>query len=53
MIRLPAAIVFASVFDLDVVWIWFTLILDHIARTLWLGSSFLRGRWRDSKGIAV
>jgi len=53
LIRLPAAIAFASWLELDVVWIWLTLILDHIARTLWLGASFLRGRWRDVKGMAV
>ena len=53
LIRLPAAIVIASYFELDVVWIWGTLLLDHIARTIWLGLSFVRGRWRDAKGIAV
>ena len=53
LIRLPAAILIASYFELDVIWIWGTLVLDHIARTIWLGLSFLRGRWRDAQGIAV
>lgn len=53
LIRLPAAIVIAHWLEADVVWIWVTLILDHIARTLWLGASFLRGKWRDGRGIAV
>jgi Na+-driven multidrug efflux pump len=53
LIRLPAAILIASHFELDVFWIWVTLILDHVARTIWLGLSFLRGKWRDAKGIAV
>ncbi len=53
LIRLPAAILIASHFELDVIWIWGTLVLDHVARTIWLGLSFLRGRWRDAKGIAV
>lgn len=52
LIRLPAAIACASWLELDVVWIWITLVLDHVARTIWLGFSFLRGRWRDAKGIA-
>jgi len=46
-IRVPFAIVIGGVLQLDVVWIWGTLIFDHMARAAWLGSSFLRGRWRD------
>lgn len=47
LIRLPIAIAIAAWLEADVIWIWVTLILDHIARTLWLGLSFARGRWRD------
>lgn len=50
LIRLPAAIACASWFELDVIWIWITLVLDHVARTAWLGWSFRRGRWRDAHG---
>ena len=46
-IRVPVAILIAGVFELDVVWIWATLILDHISRALWLGFSFVRGRWSE------
>jgi putative MATE family efflux protein len=46
-IRVPFAIVIGGVLELDVVWIWVTLIFDHIARATWLGVSFVRGRWRD------
>jgi putative MATE family efflux protein len=46
-IRVPVAILIGAVFELDVVWIWATLIFDHIARAAWLGVSFARGRWAD------
>ena len=46
-IRVPAAIIIGGVLELDVVWIWVTLIFDHIARAAYLGVSFVRGRWRN------
>lgn len=47
VIRVPVAILIGGVFELDVVWIWATLIFDHISRALWLGFRFLRGRWSE------
>ena len=46
-IRVPVAILIGGVFELDIVWIWATLIFDHISRALWLGFSFVRGRWSE------
>ncbi|MEO1936757.1 MAG: MATE family efflux transporter [Myxococcales bacterium] len=46
-IRVPMAILIGGVLELDVVWIWATLIFDHISRAIWLGYSFLRGRWSE------
>ncbi len=46
-IRVPVAILIGGVFELDVVWIWATLIFDHISRAIWLGFRFLRGRWSE------
>ncbi|MFK7897182.1 MAG: MATE family efflux transporter [Myxococcota bacterium] len=46
-IRVPVAVLIGAVLELDVVWIWGTLIFDHIARTIWLGISFRRGKWRE------
>ena len=46
-IRVPLAILIGGVFELDIVWIWATLIFDHISRALWLGFSFVRGRWSE------
>jgi putative MATE family efflux protein len=48
-IRVPVAVVIGAVFELDVVWIWATLIFDHVARAAWLGVSFLRGRWAEPR----
>jgi hypothetical protein len=28
-----------------VVWVWYTLVFDHLARASWLAWSFARGRW--------
>ncbi len=47
LIRVPVAVLIGGVLELDVVWIWATLIFDHVARTLWLGVSFARGRWAE------
>ena len=49
VIRVPVAVLIGAVFELDVVWIWATLIFDHIARAAWLGVSFLRGRWAEPR----
>jgi putative MATE family efflux protein len=46
-IRVPMAILIGGVLELDVVWIWASLIFDHVSRALWLGFSFLRGRWSE------
>lgn len=45
-IRVPVAIVVGGVLEMDIVWLWATLIFDHIARTIWMAASFVRGRWR-------
>ncbi len=46
-IRVPVAIFLGAYLEVDVVWLWATLIFDHIARTIWLGASFIRGRWLE------
>ena len=46
-IRVPVAVLLGGVLEMDVVWLWATLIFDHIARTLWMGASFARGKWRE------
>ena len=46
-IRSPIALVAGGLLELDVVWVWIALIFDHIGRAIYLGASFLRGRWLD------
>ncbi len=46
-LRVPLAFFLAYALRADVVWIWYTLMLDHFARTAWLAHSFRRGRWRE------
>ena len=46
LFRVPLAFLAAQVWHLPLIWIWGTLILDHIARAAWLLWSFARGRWR-------
>ena len=46
-IRVPVALLLAAVLEMDVVWLWATLIFDHIARTVWMAQSFVRGKWRE------
>lgn len=49
-LRVPLAFVFAFVLHTDVIWIWYTLMFDHLMRTTWLVFSYRRGRWRDKLG---
>jgi len=49
--RVPLAVVFASVLELPLHWVWGALIFDHVARSGWLGWSFLSGRWQRRAGI--
>jgi putative MATE family efflux protein len=44
-LRVPLAWVVAQPLGLDVVWVWYTLVVDHLARAAWLAWSFRRGRW--------
>ena len=48
VLRVPLAAVFAYGFDADVIWVWYALVFDHLARTVWLMWSFRRGAWRDT-----
>lgn len=48
LLRVPLAVVFAAVLDLDVVWVWYALVIDHLSRAILLGWSFQRERWMDS-----
>jgi putative MATE family efflux protein len=44
-LRVPLAVLFAYVLELDLVWVWYALVFDHATRTAWLAWSFRRGSW--------
>jgi putative MATE family efflux protein len=45
-LRTPVAFVLAFVLHTEVIWVWYALTLDHLARMAWLAWSFRRGRIR-------
>ena len=45
LFRVPLALLFTRVLALDVIWIWSTLVFDHLARAAWTLWVFRRGRW--------
>lgn len=49
LFRIPIAAMVAGYFELDLEWVWIALIVDHVARSTFLGASFLSGRWRRVK----
>jgi len=44
--RVPLAFIFAIILKTEVSWIWYALILDHLARSAVLVHSFHRGAWK-------
>jgi putative MATE family efflux protein len=49
--RVPLAYAFTRL-DLPVLWMWLALVFDHVARAVWVGWSFTRGRWRERAAAA-
>ena len=47
--RVPLAALGATALRLDLVWVWGALFFDHLARAIWLGIAFQRGRWRGKR----
>ncbi len=52
-IRIPIAVIAGGLLELDVVWVWMALVFDHLGRAIYLGVSFLRGRWLEVSGAAA
>jgi len=46
VLRTPVAFLLAFVLHAQVIWVWYALTLDHLARAAWLTWSFRRGRIR-------
>lgn len=51
-VRVPAALLCAVVFKTNIVWVWAVIILDHLARALWLLAAFRRGAWKRRLAVA-
>lgn len=43
--RVPLGYAFAKVWNLPIVWVWSIMLIDHIARSIWLGLAFHFRRW--------
>jgi putative MATE family efflux protein len=48
MFRVPVAWIAAAVFHADVKWVWYALVLDHMARAALMYWSFRRERWMST-----
>jgi putative MATE family efflux protein len=48
-LRLPLAFLFAYVLELELAWVWYALLFDHVTRSAWLAWSFRRGRWLHAR----
>lgn len=53
LIRVPLAALAAFVFHWPVVVVWAALISDHVVRSIWMGTVFLRGRWSRNVGAVA
>lgn len=48
LLRVPLACLFVWVWKLDLVWVWYAILVDHAVRTAWLAVSFRRRAWTRS-----
>ncbi len=46
LFRVPLACFFAIQLEAPIVWVWYALIFDHVARAAFMVWSFRRGRWK-------
>ncbi len=51
--RVPLALFVATYLHADVVWVWATVVFDHVTRALWLTWSFRRERWAKNLGVGL
>ena len=51
--RVPLALLVAKVFHADVVWVWATVVFDHVTRAIWLTWAFRRERWAQNLGAGL
>jgi putative MATE family efflux protein len=51
--RVPLALLVAKVFHADVVWVWATVVFDHVTRAIWLTWAFRREHWARNIGAGL
>ena len=51
--RVPLALLVAKVLHMDVVWVWGTVVFDHVTRAIWLAWAFRRERWALNLGAGL
>lgn len=52
-LRVPLAFLFAFGLGWSVLWVWFALSFDHLARSAWMIVAFRRGRWARYTGAEI
>lgn len=52
-LRVPLAFLFAFGLGWSVLWVWFALSFDHLARAAWMAIAFRRGRWAQNVGAST
>jgi Na+-driven multidrug efflux pump len=50
MFRVPFALLVTRVLHADLIWVWAVLMLDHVARAVWLVWAFHRRDWTERLG---
>lgn len=51
--RVPLGYLVARVFELDLFWVWSIMVVDHLARAVWLSCAFRFGSWHQRLGVGV
>jgi len=51
--RVPLALLVGTVLHLPVVWVWGTVVFDHVTRAVWLAWAFRRERWAANVGVST
>jgi putative MATE family efflux protein len=51
--RVPLGYLCAQLLHVELFWVWSIMIVDHVARAIWLNYAFEHGRWHERIGAAM
>lgn len=51
--RVPLGYLCAQLLHVELFWVWSIMIVDHVARAVWLNHAFKHGRWHERLGAAM